>query len=287
MRTATISTACFGLPDPGKDISHITKAGNLRKACDFIAEAAHRHSDLVVLPELFATKHTGVPMRDMGEPVPGGEIAETLASSARQHGLYVAGCLIESKADGLYNTLALFDRQGQLVGKYHKVHLAPGEEEACRPGRDYPVFTTDFGKVGAVICYDLNFPESTRCVALAGAEVILWPTMFAEPRAHYTDILMRARAIENQVWLVSSNYSQPAVSGPSCHIGRSAIIDWDGMVLADTGRREALATATIDLDERRMDHLSGLPYRLLEERLPSTYGALAEGGDAERYGGSG
>jgi omega-amidase len=273
-RKVTISTACFALRDPGDSRPNNTKAQNLQKTRALAAEAAYRHSDLLVLPELFATKQTGMEARDMAEPVPDGEISQTLAELARQHQMYVAGCLYEQKPDGVYNTVALFDRQGELLGKYHKVHLAPGEEEVAKPGREYPVFTADFGRVGAVVCYDLNFPEATRSLALDGAEIILWPTMFSQPRAHYTDILMRARAIENQVWLVSSNYSQPGMEFGSVHIGRSAIIDWDGMVLADTGRRDGLATATLNLDER--GPLAGMPRRLLDDRLPQTYGRLVQ-----------
>ncbi len=270
----TISTACFGLRDPGDARPANTKAQNLRKTVALAAEAASRHSDLLVLPELFATKQTGMEPREMAESVPGGEISQTLAEAARKHGMYIAGCLYEQKADGMYNTVAIFDRKGELLGRYHKVHLAPGEEAVARPGREYPVFATDFGKLGAVVCYDLNFPEATRSLALDGAEIILWPTMFSEPRAHYTDVLMRARAIENQVWLVSSNYAQPGMEFGSVHIGRSAIIDWDGMVLADTGRRDGLATATINLDER--GPLAGMPRRLLDDRMPQTYGRLVQ-----------
>jgi len=280
-RKVTISTACFGLPDPNSEGPWPTKASNLQKTVALAEEAASRHSDLLVLPELFATKQTGREPREMAEPVPGGEISQMLAGAARKHGMYVAGCLYEQKADGLYNTVAIFDRKGELLGKYHKVHLAPGEEEVARPGREYPVFATDFGKLGAVVCYDLNFPEAARSLALDGAEIILWPTMFSQPRAHYTDVLMRARAIENQVWLVSANYSQPGTEFGSVHIGRSAIIDWDGMVLADTGRRDGLATATINLEER--GPLAGMPRRLLEDRRPQTYGRLVQPTDVKPH----
>lgn len=273
-RKVTISTACFELRDPGDSQRNNTKAQNLQKTRALAEEAAYRHSDLLVLPELFATKQTGMEPRKMAEPVPEGEISRLLAELARQHEMYVAGCLYEQQADGRYNTVAIFDRKGELLGKYHKVHLAPGEGEVAKPGRDYPVFTTDFGKLGALVCYDLNFPEAARSLALDGAEIVLWPTMFSQPRAHYTDILMRARAIENQVWLVSSNYSQPGTEFSSVHIGRSAIVDWDGMVLADTGRRDGLATATINLEER--GPLAGMPRRLLDDRLPQTYGRLVQ-----------
>jgi len=273
-RRVTISTVCYELPDPGEEHAPITKAGNLEKARRMMAEAGRRHSDLVVFPEVFATKQTGLTGREAAEPVPEGEICRVLAEGASEHRMYVAGCLYELKADGVYNTVALLGRDGRLVGKYHKVHLAPGEGEIALPGSDYPVWETDFGKVGAVVCYDLNFPEAARCLALAGAEIIVWPTMFSQPRAHYADILMRARAIENQVYLVSANYAQKCADPAGVHIGRSAIVDWDGQVLADTGRREGVASATIDLDEPRVTY--GTPHGLLGDRRPETYGRLVQ-----------
>jgi len=276
MRPVTISTACFALPDPEEDTSHITVAGNLRKALAMIEEATRRGSDLMVLPELFATKHTGRSAQETAEVLPdGGEISRALSGAARTHKMYLAGCLHERVPEGIYNTAALFDREGRLAGRYHKVHLPPGEEQTCLPGDGYPVFRTDFGVLGALICYDLNFPEAARCLALAGAEIILWPTMFSQPRAHFTDVFMRARAMENQVWLVSSNYAQRALNYAGGHIGRSAIIDWDGQVLADTGRREGVATATIDLDESKAT--AGTPECIFTMRRPETYGRIGAG----------
>jgi len=272
-RHVTISTVCFELPDPDEEHPPITKAGNLEKARRMMAEAGRRHSDLVVFPEVFATKHTQLVGRAAAEPVPEGEICQVLAEGASEHRMYVAGCLYEVKADSVYNTVALFDREGRLVGTYHKAHLAPGEEEVALPGSDYPVWETDFGKVGAMVCYDLNFPEAARCLVLGGAEILLWPTMFSQPRAHYTDILMRARAIENQVYLVSANYAQKCLDPTGVHIGRSAIVDWDGQVLADTGRREGVATATVDLDEPKVTY--GTPHGLLGDRRPETYRRIA------------
>jgi len=271
-RRVTISTTCFELPDPNEDHTAITKEGNLAKALGMLEEAGERGSDLVLLPEVFATKQTGIPGKEAAEPVPGGDISEMLSEAARKHAMYVAGSLYEQRPEGVYNTVALFDRSGDLVGRYHKVHLAPGEEEVALPGTSYPVFETDFGKVGALVCYDLNFPEAARCLMLDGADIILWPTMFSEPRAHYTEFLTRARAIENQVFLVSANYSQKGADSSAVHIGRSAVIDWDGMALADTGRREGVATAVVDLDEPRT--VFGLTERLLSDRRPETYGRL-------------
>lgn len=273
-RPVTISTACLELPDPDRDGPRVTKAGNLKKALRMIEEAGRRASDLVVLPELFATKHTPLSPSEAAEPVPEGDISQALAAAARGNGMYIAGCLYEQLAERIYNTVALFDRGGELVGKYHKVHLPEGEDEVATPGDGYPVFETDFGRLGALVCFDLNFPEAARSLALDGAEIIMWPTMWSQPRAHYTDAILRARAIENKVFLVAANYAQRGMDPAAVHIGRSAIVDWDGMVLADTGRREGLATATVDLGESR--EVFGWPADLLSRRLPATYTRILE-----------
>lgn len=273
-RPVTISTVCFEVPDPGVDTPGMTKDGNLRKAEAYVEEAAQRGSDLVVFPELFATHHTALAGREAAEPVPEGEIAQWLAETARRHELYAAGCLYELRGDDVYNTLALFDRRGEIVGQYDKVHVPPEEEKTARPGTGYPVFEADFGRVGALVCFDLNFPEAARCLALGGAEIIVWPTMWSQPGGHVTDVMMRARAIENKVWLVSANYAQRGVEPEAVHIGRSAIVDWAGIVLADTGRRDGIATATIDLDESK--EVFGWPADLLARRHPETYRGLDE-----------
>jgi len=196
-----------------------------------------------------------------------------LSEQASASEMYVLGCLYEKEGERVYNSVAVFDRRGRHLGSYHKVHLPPGEEEVATPGDGFPVFETDFGRIGCLVCFDLHFPESARLLALEGADIIFWPTMYSEPRAHITDILMRARAIENQVFLVSSNYTQKGLDPAAVHIGRSAVVDWDGTVLGDTGRRAGVATATINLDEPRQ--IFGSP-KLPDGRRVETYGRLLE-----------
>ena len=157
--------------------------------------------------------------------------------------------LFEQQGDSMYNAVALFGRDGKHIGTYHKVHLPKEEEEVAVPGVSYRVFQTDFGKIGAMVCIDLHFPEAARCLALGGAEIIFWPTMYSEPREAITNVMLRTRAIENNLFMVSSNYSQKCRNSRGVHIGFSAVIDPYGEILANTGRREGVATAVINLDE--------------------------------------
>jgi len=267
----TVSTICLELPDPNEDAPLFTREENLATGQRFLEEAGRRGSDIVCLPEVFATKRTA--NQGQAEVIGRGPISAMLSGQAARWGMYVVGSLYERVGEVTYNSAALFDRRGGHLGSYHKVHLAKGEAKWAAAGDSYPVFDTDFGRVGCLVCFDLNFPEAACSLALDGAEIIFWPTMFSQPRGHVTDVLTRARAIENQVFLVSANYTQKGLDPAAVHFGRSAVIDWDGMTLADTGRRAGLATAVISLEESRRGF--GSP-KLPEDRRPETYGRLLQ-----------
>ena len=239
-----VSTITFELPDPDEDVPRSTKAQNLEKARRLLDVAGQRSSDIVCLPELFNTKRATNQLE--AEVIPGGETSQLLSEAARKWKMYAVGCYYERQGDDIYNAVALFGRRGEHIGTYHKVHLPIEEKEVAKPGGGYPVFQTDFGLVGAIVCLDIHFPEAARCLALDGAEIIFWPTMYSEPRESITNVLLRARAIENNLFMVASNYSQKR----GIHIGFSAIVDTYGEILANTGRREGVATAVINLDDK-------------------------------------
>ena len=121
-----------------------------------------------------------------------------------------------------------------MVGKYRKVYLPREEvEHGLTPGGDYPVFRTDFGTVGLMICYDVFFADPARALATKGAEVILMPIWGGD------QTLGKARAIENKVFLVASGYDYPTY-----------VMDPDGEILSEARERGAAAIATIDLNKR-------------------------------------
>ena len=258
-----ISTITFLLPDADSDVPRASKADNIEKARRLLDVAGERKSDIVCLPELFATKRST--NQSEAEPVPGGDISKMLSEQAAKWRMYVVGCLYEKKNDKTYNTVAIFDRDGKLVGTFNKVHLPKEEVDVAVPGDSFPVFKTDFGAIAALVCYDIHFPEAARIVALRGADVIFWPTMYGEPES-MTEALLRARAIENKLFMVSSNYAQ--VVGP--HAGFSAIVSPYGIILANTGRKEGVATATVNLDDR-----PSWP-DIHKERRPDAYTPLTE-----------
>ncbi len=266
----TVSTITFGLPDPAEEVPPFTKTQNLQKARRLLEVAGERGSDIVCLPELFNTKRTAN-QRD-AEEIPGGETSHLLSEAAKKWKMYVLGCYYEKEGNKVYNSVAVFDRDGKHTGTYHKVHLPPGESDFVTAGDSFPIFETDFGKIGALVCIDIHFPEAARSLALQGAEIVFCPTMYSEPRESITHILYRARSIENNIFMVSSNYSQKCRDFQAVHIGFGAIIDRYGEVLADTGRREGVATAVINLDE-------DCPLAGIDKwgtRRPDTYGVITQ-----------
>jgi predicted amidohydrolase len=218
-------------------------------------------------------------LRAGAEPLDGPSL-RWAAEQARRHGIWlVAGSIMEAVPDQmrLFNTSCLFDPEGQRRAIYRKIHLfdcdVPGagfrESATVMPGRDIVRAEAGGVSLGLSICYDLRFPELFRILALDGARAIALASAFTERtgRDHW-EVLVRARAIENQVFVIAAN--QVGASTPKLRwFGRSMIVDPWGVVLAQAPDRECYAIADIDFAEQ--DRLRAqLPS--LANRRPETYG---------------
>jgi predicted amidohydrolase len=206
---------------------------NLRQFVAPLAEAARRKADIVCLGEGITVCGTGRTYADVAEPIPGPS-TEFLGELAAKHHVYIVAGLYERSGKAIYNTAVLLDRDGKLAGRYHKVCIPREEVDGgIMPGSDYPVFDVDFGRLGVMICWDLQFPEVARELAARGAEVILMPIWGGD------DTLARARAIENQCFLVASGYDF-----------RTAIYGKKGELLASGATDPKVLVAEVDLGRR-------------------------------------
>lgn len=277
MREVRIATVM--LPHPTLDPEEVRPPGpegTFELAANFIDQAVARGADFICLPEIFAYFNTSRTPEESLEP-PDGPAHTFLADTARAHRVNLVSTVYTRCPEGCFNRGVWYDRDGRLVGTYDKVHLAPGEEAVVQPGRDFPVYEIDGVRVGMQTCYDLNFPEGCRVMALRGVEIIFWPNLWGGMPEESTDVIMKARALENQVCLVSSACLLTG-SGffrvPKIH-GRSCIVDWHGTIVAEVGLRTGIAVATLDLDEDRLQvSYEGL---LAHERRPESYGPLVGG----------
>ena len=208
---------------------------NLNQFADFIAQAGQKSADIVCLPEAATMVGTGQNYVSAAEPVPG-PTTKFLGDLARKYELYIVAGILEREGDVVYNTAVLIDRKGALAGVYRKVSLPREEiEGGVTPGTTIPVFDTDFGRIGIMICWDVSFPEVARTLALQGAEVILMPIWGGNLT------LTEARAIENQVFLVTSTYNM-----------KSAIFDRTGQILEEATDDNPLVITEVDLNKVEM-----------------------------------
>lgn len=276
-RKLTVSAIQITAVDGDKD-------ANVAKMAAMLDVAGARGSDLVVLPELWTglgfSDETGY--RDIAEPIPG-PVTGILADKARRYGMYVAGSMYERDADGTYyNSLPLISPQGEVVGLYRKTHLfdapnrtdiPPGimESKKVAAGGNLDVYGTNFARIGLSVCSDLRFPEVYREMALKGAEILVCASAFLSPRIDHWEFFLRARAAENQTFVVASGQYGIEPKSGLAFVGRSMIVDPWGVIVATASDTEDCVTAFIDLDfiqEVRQR------YPLLSQRRPELYRTL-------------
>jgi predicted amidohydrolase len=236
---------------------HESLESRLEEAARYLAVAAKAGSDFVCLPESFAhhewAEHT---MHEHAEELGKGPVSSFCSEWARRGNMNLV-CATPILFDGKpYNTAVLFDRKGKPAACYQKVHLADGKEGEGRyleAGNRLDVFDIEGVKVGFQICFDLNFPEACRTLALKGAELVFWPTMWDMTTCDYAEHIVKARAMENLLTIVASAYADfPPGTPPALSARRTVkmtgIVDWTGFTLASTGTTPGVASASVDFD---------------------------------------
>lgn len=211
-------------------------AESVRQFLETIEKSVAQKTDIIVLPEGITVVGTGKKYADVAETIPGPTTAR-LAELARKRNTWITAGIYEREGQAIYNTAVLLDRTGKLAGKYRKVYLPREEIEAgITPGLEYPVFKTDFGTVGMMICWDVQYADPARALALRGAEIIVLPIWGGN------QTLAKARAIENHVFLAASGYDYP-----------THVIDPVGEVIAAAKENGTAAVTTVDLNRRYLE----------------------------------
>ncbi|MBQ8076592.1 MAG: carbon-nitrogen hydrolase family protein [Oscillospiraceae bacterium] len=297
VKAAAFSRIKYGTEVPREDYIQL---------CENAAyQAGKAGCDLFVLPEHFDTFGSlemavndggiyceGTDRSDIcaacAEPVPG-PMTHRFGCIAQDFSMYIAANYYERDDGKTYNTCVLIDRKGNVAGKYRKSHLCGSEHRinGVTAGDELPVFDCDFGKIGIIICMDMNYPEIARILTLKGANILLWPHQTYGPTEEMVLLQARARAIDNACYIVGADFASLPPFAPYCtgheYMGRATIINPDGVIIADTGHLPGLAIAAFEPEQHRITkdvvciRKSGVDYfgeDILRTRRPELYGEI-------------
>jgi N-carbamoylputrescine amidase len=266
-----------------------TKQENVDRTLARVADAAEAGANVVCLQELFAglypCQSEDHSRFDDAEPIPG-PTSERLAETARRHGIVLVGSLFERRAAGLYhNTAIVYDTDGSTAGVYRKMHIPDDpsyyEKFYFTPGDlGFRAFDTRFGRVGTCVCWDQWYPEAARLTALAGAQILFYPTaigwLLAEKEEYGAsqhsawETMMRSHGIANGVFVAAPN--RTGVEGSIEFWGASFVSDPNGNVLA-RARHDAEETLLVECDMDRIDVVR-THWPFLRDRRIDAYGDL-------------
>ena len=237
---------------------------NVATAVRLLDEAGAGGADLAALPELWPAYGSPAAMRGAAAPIPG-PLTDAVAEVARTRSMWIVGGSVPEAADDhVFNTSCLFDRDGEIVAHYRKIHLfdvdLPGqppfrESSTFTPGDQLVTHDTDVGRVGLSICYDLRFPELYRGLMVMGAEVLFVPAQFQhETGKDHWEALLRARAIENQCFVVApgqwGTFGEPEKGRRS--FGNSMAVDpWGRVLVRAPEDGDGVWFADLDMAELR------------------------------------
>ncbi len=241
---------------------------NLKQALEGIRRVREKDARLAVLPEMWSSGYDYKRLAEVAEQTP--RVIEALKEVTAELGMVTVGSLPEKAGDSIYNTAYVIDR-GQVAGSYRKLHLfsTMGEDRFLSAGEKTLVVSTSVGRLGVAICYDLRFPELFRKLALEGAEIVCVPSEWPKPRQEHWRTLLRARAIENQLFIVATNCC--GIQGKLDFFGMSMLIAPRGEVLAEAREENVELTALFDFEEM-ISYRSQI--RCFEDRRPAVYGTL-------------
>lgn len=210
---------------------------NIKKMLDMITRAADNGADIIVFPELFTTGYNLDLIEDrifdLAETVDGSAVSAA-CRSARSNGIWVIVPMAFRVLDKIFNSAVVIDNKGKVINVYHKNNLWDKEQKYFEYGNhDYRIYETDFGKFSVIICYDVDFPETSRTLAMKGAEIIFVPAAWATTHRNLWDIFLPSRALENTVYIAGVN--RAGTEGEVVYFGDSKVYDPTGELIAKAG----------------------------------------------------
>lgn len=245
------------------------KKYNLDNALDYldILKNSKNKPEIVCFPELFSTGYDLKNVKTLAELINGHTLTTIILNS--ENNFAVVGSFLESHEENFYNTAFFIDKKGNLIGKYRKTHLfmPMGEKKYLNMGNKIETFTikeNDGLKFGLALCYDLRFPEVFRKMALEGAKIIFLPSEFPNPKQDIWEILVQARAIENQIFIIGIN-----------RVGKGIINNFFGHSIVTNGiQKEILGDEKecriVKIDLESLNSIRK-PFDLLSERRTDLY----------------
>ena len=217
-----------------------TGARNVEDFCELLEKIGKRGADIVCLPEGITIVGTGLKYAEAAEPVPG-PTSKRLGEEAKKYGMYIVAGIYELENSVVYNTAILIDRQGKLAGRYRKVYIPREEiEGGITPGKELPVFDTDFGRIGILICWDCRYPNAAHILAMKGAEIVFMPIWGGSMQ------MVASIPIANSLFLVTSFYSD-----------NSYIFDPNSNIIAQATPEKPIVITEIDLSSRYVNSWLG------------------------------
>jgi predicted amidohydrolase len=235
------------------------KSQNIKNATKLIKRAAYKGAQLIALPEVFSWRGSRKEIQHNCEPIPGPTSKKMAELAASLKIFLLCGSIIETNPQSSkpFNTSILLNHRGKIIACYRKLHLFKvhmvgkatiDEKSTYSAGSEVKIARTPFGKVGFTICYDLRFPELYRTLADKGALVIFVPSAFTfeTGKAHW-EVLLRARAIENQVYIIAPNQCGKDPSGNK-NYGHSMIVDPWGSIITQCSNGEKIIYGELNLD---------------------------------------
>ena len=239
---------------------------NVKRVEAAIGHFGEKGCRLLVFPEMWSCGFAYPTLKSMADRTPG--VLEKLREWARRWGMVLVGSLPERQGDEVFNTSFVIDVTGEVAGKYRKIHLFTLHDEHSHFGRGISslVCRTAVGHLGIGICYDLRFPELARRLALDGAEILCISALWPVGRIEHWSVLLRARAIENQLFVIGCNGC--GIEGPLQYGGASAIVSPTGQVLDGAEMEEKNLVGSLDLEELRVFRRH-IP--CFSDRFPSAY----------------